>query len=131
MQLRGSRDEQIERWMKERIPKVDSIPANSWNLAVQCFASVCYQHSYLLANLDMACPLRFALVFRDIPEEFRNRAKEAFPWNKTRDTPRFNGIPPHVLHIAKMEELENKIDRMEENLMSRITAEMDILYNVV
>mmetsp|Transcript_5168 Transcript_5168/g.8737 ORF Transcript_5168/g.8737 Transcript_5168/m.8737 type:complete len:863 (-) Transcript_5168:24-2612(-) len=115
----------VERWMKERIPKVDSIPANSWNLAVQCFASVCYQHSYLLANLDMACPLRFALVFRDIPEEFRNRAKVAFPWNKTRDTPRFNGIPPHVLHIAKMEELENKIDRMEENLMSRITAEMD------
>eukprot|EP00985_Skeletonema_marinoi_P017288 scaffold9389_cov124-Skeletonema_marinoi.AAC.4 len=25
----------VERWMKERIPKVDSIPANSWNLAVQ------------------------------------------------------------------------------------------------
>ncbi|KAL7494346.1 hypothetical protein ACHAWT_003470 [Skeletonema menzelii] len=115
----------VDRWLKDRIPKVDSIPANSWNLAVQCFASICYHHSTLLADLDVECPLRHAPVFRDIPEEFKNRAKVAFPWNKTRDTPKFNGIPPHVLHIAKMEELEKKIESMEDNLMKRITDEME------
>lgn len=117
----------LEIWLREHIPNAALIPANTWNLVKQCFASLCYHHDYLCKRLDQSCPLRCAPVFRDIVDakQFLNRAKTAFPWNRTRDTPLLNGIPPHVLHIAKMVELEKKIDHMENNVVDRITVAME------
>jgi hypothetical protein len=115
----------LDCWLKERIPKVDLIPPNSWNLAVQCFASICYHYGYLNTTLDMECPLRFSSVFRGVPLEFQDRATVAYPWNATSSTPTFNGIPPHILHIAKLEELEQKIVTMEKNLLDKMGNMMD------
>lgn len=117
----------LDKWLKDRIPKTNLIPATTWNLVKQCFASLCYHYDDLCKNLDKACLLRHSPVFRDLAEakEFRNRAKTAFPWNSTMDTPQLNGIPPYVLHIAKMEELEKKIEQMENNVVDRITGAME------
>lgn len=117
--------EKVERWLKAKLPDPENIPANSWNLALQCFASVCYHHGYLSKHLDANCSFRHTSVFRNLPEEFEKLATVKYPWDKTADTPKFNGIPPHVLHLVQIESLERKIENLEENLMARFVSEMD------
>ena len=117
--------EKVERWLKERLPDADAIPANSWNLVYQCVATVCYQYDYLCKHLDEKCPFRHTAVFRDMPKDIEVLATVKFPWNKTADTPKFSGIPPHVLHIAEIERLARKIDTMETNLTATFVGEME------
>ena len=113
----------VERFLKAKLP--DDIPPNSWNLALQCFASVCFHHKYLSEELDVKCSFRHTSVFRQLPEEFKELATVRFPRNKTTDTPKFNGIPPHVLHIVKIESLERKIDNLKKDLLAGLVDEMD------
>jgi len=117
--------ENLERWLKQRLPDADNIPANSWNLVLQCFASVCYHYEYLCEHLDDKCSFRNTAVFRDLPKEIQDLATVKFPWDKTSWTPKLNGVPPHVLHIAKIESLERKLDTLEENLTATIVGEME------
>ena len=117
--------EKVERFLKAKLPDAENIPANSWNLALQCFASVCFHHKYLSKNLDVKCPFRHTSVFRHLPEEFEELATVKYPWDKTTDTPKFNGIPPHVLHLVKIESLERKIENLEKNLLAGIVSEME------
>ena len=94
-------------------------------LPKQCFASICYHYDDLCELLDDKCPFRNTAVFRDMPSDIQALATVKYPWNKTDDTPNFNGIPPHVLHLAKMESLERKMENLEANLMNKVTEEME------
>ena len=117
--------EKLQRFLKERLPNADTIPANSWNLVKQCFASICYHYDDLCELLDNKCPFRNTAVFRDMPSDIQALATVKYPWNKTDDTPNFNGIPPHVLNLAKLESLERKMESLETNLMNKMTEEME------
>ena len=87
--------------------------------------SICYHYDDLCELLDDKCPFRNTAVFRDMPSDIQALATVKYPWNKTDDTPNFNGIPPHVLHLAKMESLERKMENLEANLMNKVTEEME------
>ena len=44
--------------------------------------------------------------------------EKADPWNtKTNDTPQLTGIPPHILSLAKMEELKREIKSQSQRLL--------------
>ena len=47
-----------------------------------------------------------------------------FPWNKTADTPVFNGIPPHTVQLAKLESIERKVEQLEDKLIGRLDEMM-------
>lgn len=47
-----------------------------------------------------------------------------FPWNKTADTPVFNGIPPHTAQLAKLESIERKVEQLEDKLIGRLDEMM-------
>eukprot|EP00986_Skeletonema_menzelii_P002996 scaffold874_cov115-Skeletonema_menzelii.AAC.3 len=94
-------------------------------LPKQCFASICYHYDDLCELLDDKCPFRNTAVFRDMPSDIQALATVKYPRNKTDDTPNFNGITPHVLHLAKMESLERKMENLEANLMNKVTEEME------
>jgi hypothetical protein len=36
-----------------------------------------------------------------------------FPWNKTRDTPEFTGLPPDVLYLSKIQSLKLEIKELK------------------
>ena len=63
--------------------------------------------------------------FRDIPEDIVKLTQVKYPLNKTTDTPKLTDIPPHVVQLAKLKRLENKVDVMEEKIMTQMKAEMD------
>eukprot|EP00804_Cyclotella_cryptica_P025704 CCRYP_002907-RA/>CCRYP_002907-RA protein AED:0.33 eAED:0.33 QI:0/0/0/1/0/0/2/0/270 len=66
-----SEEERLERrrliaaWLQERLP--GNIPSSSFELAWNCFATICYHYNYLKANLDKNCVLSNSPVFKDIP----------------------------------------------------------------
>ena len=48
-----------------------------------------------------------------------------YAWNKTADTPKLTGIPPHVVQLAKLEGLEEKIDSAKDTIIAQMKTEMD------
>ena len=69
--------------------------------------------------------MRFAAVFRDIPEDIVKLAQVRYSWNQTEDFPKLTGIPPHVAQLAKLKSLELKVDSMQDSLMKRMEDAMD------
>lgn len=115
----------IDQHLSTRIPHYSEIKANALNLLHYCFASICYSYEYLNENLHDECPLRNAAVFKDIPEDIIKLAVIKYPWNKTKDTPRFTGIPPHVNSLAKLEEMEMTMKAIPTRFMDMMKSEMD------
>ena len=64
-------------------------------------------------------------MFRDIPSEILSLAAVKFPWNKTADTPKFTGIPPHVMMLAEMEKMNIKMKGLEDRIISDMEKAMD------
>ncbi len=93
---------EIDEHLLSRIPKASKMNPNAWYVTAHCFAEICYKYDYLNDHLHDSCPLRNAAVFRDIPEDIVKLAEVRFPWNKTEDTPKPTGIPPHVNQLAKL-----------------------------
>lgn len=117
--------EKIDNFLASRLPNFINIPPRSLHLAKYCFASICYHYDFLKENLHEKCILRSSSIFRDIPIQISSLARVSYSWNKTPDTPKFTGIPPHVIHMVQIEELKKKIESMEENIMAGIRHEMD------
>ena len=115
----------INEHLRSRLPDSSTIPKSAWRLAKFSFAAICFSLETLNEDLHDECPLRNAPVFRDIPEDIVKLAQVRYSWNKSADTPKLTGIPPHVVQLAKPEGLENKVDAMEEKIMTRMKAEME------
>lgn len=74
---RVERHTMIETWLRERLP--GDIPDHSFDLAFICFAAICNKYQYLHDNLDKKCILFNAPVFKDVPDEFVDVARTAYP----------------------------------------------------
>ena len=71
-------------------------------LAKFLFASLCHHHEYLEENLHTQSLLIYSTFFCNVPDHIRECVKVADPWDKTRETPLFNGVPTYVLLMAEM-----------------------------
>lgn len=125
----GSEEERIERektikmWLKERLP--GDMTTKTFDLALNCFSSICYSYKYLQQHLHKKCVLRQSQVFRDIPEEIYSIAATAYPWNKTTFTPSFTGIPPHVVQLNELKSMQAKLDALKDSVMEEMKCEME------
>ena len=111
-------------FVESRLPSV-SYPANSLHLLFTLFSSICYHYDHLKEQLPQECPLYSSPLFLDVPPEIRSLAVVKFPWNKTSDTPKFTGIPPHVLILSDMEKLKVKVVDLEKTIVSDLKDAMD------
>ena len=111
--------------LAHRIPNFSEVDANALKLAQYCFAALCKAHTYLSENLHANCPLRNAAVFKDIPEDILQLAVTKYPWNETADTPKFTGLPPHIVSLAKLESLERTVANIPNTFMGMMREEMD------
>ena len=115
----------IEQWLHSRILDEGELSASSKHIVWTCFASICFHHSFLTNNLHEECSFRASLIFRDIPDEFLNLARVAYPWDSTVDTPKITGVPPHVLLMAEIEELKIKFDALQVTIKSDMKDALD------
>ncbi|KAL7524807.1 hypothetical protein ACHAXR_003117, partial [Thalassiosira sp. AJA248-18] len=96
-------------------------------LIEHCFAAVCYHYSDLTEKyLHSKSILRVASLFRNIPADIAKLAVVKYPWNKTEDTPKATGIPPHVLQLVESEKIRNQLEKLQTSLMTEFKREMDI-----
>jgi hypothetical protein len=115
----------IKQWLQERLVNVDNIAPITFNLAMQCFASICYHYDFLSDKLHPKSSFHSCSMFKDIPLEIKKVVRVAYPWDRTEDTPRFTGIPPHVTLLAQMEEMKKHIDELEKKVVSHFERALD------
>ena len=115
----------VQKYVDDRLPINGIIKAQTWNLIVHCFASICYHYTHLSENLHQENMFRASAIFRDIPSDFLKASRIAFPWNKTEDTPSLTGIPPHVLNMAELEVVKKELIDLKETLPTKISTMLD------
>ena len=92
---------------------------------MMAFACICYHRDYLRDAMDVECRFQASPFFRDIPQEFIDCAKVAYPWNSTEYTPKVTGVPPHVLLMAKMEELMIRFKELRTDIKCDFDSSLD------
>ena len=90
-----------------------------------CFASICFHWAHLVLLLHPKNVLHSSPFFNSIPTEIKKAATIKYPWNKTKCTPIFTGIPPHVLLLVEMQTMRVQYDEMKSQLMNEIRVELD------
>lgn len=115
---RLAKKKMVQDWIESRLGfGADVMPESAHGVILHCFAAVCYHYKDLKEkHLHPQCMLRQASLFRGIPREIVELAVVRFPWDKTEDTPKLTGIPPHVLHMAEMEELKIELRDVKEQV---------------
>ena len=116
--------QELESFLKERLPNYDRISKATLNLAriLLLLASVCYHHEYLKCTLAPLSSLRASNMFRSLPDSLLKHARIAFPWTKTKNTPHFTGIPPHVILMADNERILAELASMRAGMKEDVTA---------
>ena len=84
----------INEWLHYRIMEDGDLSDSSQHIIWTCFASICYHYNYLSTNFHKECSFHASLFFRDIPDEFFNVVRIAFPWETSVDTTKLTGVPP-------------------------------------
>ena len=92
---------------------------------MMAFACICYHRDYLRDAMDIECRFQASPFFRDIPQVFIDCAKVAYPWNSTEYTPKVTGVPPHVLLMAKMEELMIRFKELRTDIKGDFDSSLD------
>ena len=47
------------------------------------------------------------------------------PWNRTEDTPEFNGIPPHTIIMSEIERLKREIECLKGTIINQMKDDMN------
>ena len=122
---RLERKKKVMDFMIERLPNAKNIPAKTMFLAEMAFAAICYHREFLTEKLAPECIFRASPMFCDIPSEILSLVVVKFPWDKTADTPKFTGIPPHVMMLAEMEKLNMKMQDLHTGIVDDLEKAMD------
>lgn len=82
-------------------------------------ASFCYHREYLKSAFPPNSPFFSSIAFATMPSDAEavvNASVVRYPWNKTSQTPKLTGIPPHVAIICKLEELQEEVAGLKNDL---------------
>jgi len=90
-----------------------------------CFVSICFHADFLSKHIPIKNRPHASPFSTQIPVEIQQLATIKFPWNKTRDTPNFTGIPPHVALLSGMQGMRDDFRKMKADLVDSFRAELD------
>lgn len=117
--------ESINKFLKDRLVMFEEIDEHTFHLIKSIFAAMCFHYGYIQVNTHQQCPFKSSTFFRDVPSNILQSAKVCYPWNKSRNAPNITGIPPHVILLAKVEELESKFERFKNELLEGVQTMLD------
>lgn len=115
----------IIKWIKDRLSNSDKISPETFEVVLMAFAALCYHHRYLSDVLSVKCPLRASLLFKSIPDDIIKCAVVRHPWEKTEYTPKATGIPPHVIMMAELQEMQMKFEELRTSIRDDISGILD------
>ena len=78
-----------------------------------------------LNELHGECSFRASPFFRNIPQDFIDCARVAYPWDNTKFTLKVTDVPPHVIRMANMEELVKKFHEFCIDIKNYFTSTLD------
>jgi hypothetical protein len=125
---REVRHHRLDSWIWARMPAGGAVNEGVFWLFKCCIASLVYHRQWLQQNLHSENPV-FATPFLSEMDSmpFTDCITTRFLWNATDETPVLTGVPSDVLLMAKIEELELTIKRLE----SRQREESDRIIDTV
>ena len=80
------------------------------------FVSLCHHHEYLTKTLHPQSLFRNSTFLCNIPDHMRECVKFSYRWDKTRETPQFTGVPPHVILMSKMRDFNMQQKILQDSL---------------
>jgi hypothetical protein len=117
-------DERIDKFVLDSMVGGATIPSKTFIILRNCFASICYHFDFLQNKLHLTNKLRASSLFTSIPNEIKEAAVVRYPWNKTKKTPTFSGLPPHVVLMAQMKDLKQSFKEEMRNMQNSVLKEM-------
>jgi hypothetical protein len=121
----------IIKWIKDRLSNSDKISPETFEVVMMAFAALCYHYQYLSNVLSAKCPLRASLLFKSIPDDIIQCAVVRHPWEKTEYTPKATGVPPHVVMMAELQEMQKKFGELRTSIREDISGILDSrLHNI-
>lgn len=116
----------LDNWIKSRLPAAAASNDSVFCMFKACLASLIHHRNWLNETLHSNNPIRVSAFWNE-PIPFACCVRTCFPWTRTDDTPEFTGIPIDVLYMAKIEEQNAIIARLE----SRVVEDNDRVINTV
>ena len=89
------------------------------------YAALVYHRDYLRQimhpkNALFACP-----IFTNIPHGFEKKVKVGYPWNSTPSMPALTGVPPHILIMAQLKNMQRNQLELKDNIVKGLKEELD------
>lgn len=106
----------LDCWIKERMPEAGRHNDAIFYVFKSCLASLIHHRQWLNETIHSDNPIRLSPFWYDeVP--YADHVTTRYPWTRTIDTPEFTGIPLDVLYLAKIEEQNKIIERLEQRLI--------------
>ena len=90
-----------------------------------CFESLCFCYRHLNEVIGERCILVYSAFLKYFPDKFPKCLRIVYPWDATKFTPKFAGIPSHVMLMADMEGLRCKFDALISNIKGNMEDFID------
>ena len=108
---------QLDAWIKDRMSEASAANESVFCMFKSCLASFYHHREWLDSTLHARSPIRTTIFWlEECP--FAQYVVTRFPWTATDDTPNFTGIPVDVLYLAKIEQMQKRIDELEEKILN-------------
>ena len=120
-------DSRVESVINNTIVKKENVSSATYAMVKNVVANICYNYDFLNNTLPDIHSLRSNPFFIAISNSafIRQFATFRFPWNCTKYTPVFTGIPPHVVIMNEIEASKAAMNIQTGNIVSAIKVEMD------
>ena len=116
----------IDASISDNFASLQEVEGRTFKMLQFLFASICFHYNHLDANMHSQHRMRASPLFIAASQvDIQQYAKVQFPWNKTKDTPYFTGIPPHVMMMTELEALRLKLDDHKDQIVDGLREELD------
>jgi hypothetical protein len=117
--------EKIHSLLKDYAVGGNRVTADMHRVFYFCYASLCYHRDFLTKILHKRSKLQASPFYNSMPNYAKVAAVVKLPWTKTATTPVFTGLPPHVVLLAKCEELKLELKQAKEDIIAGVKEDLD------
>ena len=120
----------VDDFIRSRLGNASNISDNLFSVVRYCFASICYHHQFLTNTLQSTSQIRTSPIFLNIPQEILKMAK-VFSYKQVHDAngegnaPRLTGVPPHVVHFHKLQDMNGHVTQCSSEVVREVKKELE------
>ena len=92
------------------------------------FAYICFHYEDLKINLSETNRVSSSTMFIEATKGIRSYETIRYPWNKTCNTPIFTGLPPQVMIMVEMEELNTVLKDQRKQISAGWWDKLDTIH---